>query len=58
MRDPSGDPDAAPTAGDRSDVAAMRRELDELKAAIREGFARQAEAPAPAAPSGTKKRKP
>ncbi len=57
-REPTGGPDAAPTAGDRSDVAAMRRELDELKAAIREGFARQAEAPATVTPIGTKKRKP
>ena len=57
-REPTGGPDAAPTAGDRSDVAAMRRELDELKAAIREGFARQAEAPVTVTPIGSKKRRP
>lgn len=37
--------------GGRDDVAAMRRELDELKQAIREGFA------AKSAPAPTKKRK-
>jgi polyhydroxyalkanoate synthesis repressor PhaR len=41
--------------GDRNDVAAMRRELDELKQAIREGLAGR-QAPAPAAkPRGKKK---
>ena len=51
---PPHDDDAPPDAhdgGDRSNVAAMRRELDELKQAIREGFA--AKAPKPA-----KKKKP
>ncbi|MDQ3364218.1 MAG: hypothetical protein M3680_02150 [Myxococcota bacterium] len=39
--DGSGDPADRDrtTAGDRNDVAAMRRELDELKEAIREGMA-------------------
>jgi polyhydroxyalkanoate synthesis repressor PhaR len=35
--------------GDRSDVAAMRRELDELKQAIRDGFAAKAPPSKPAA---------
>ena len=34
---PPDEPDE-PTTGDRNDVAAMRRELDELKQAIREGL--------------------
>jgi len=42
--------------GDRNEVAAMRRELDELKQAIREGFAgRQAPAPPPPKSRGKKK---
>lgn len=40
------DDGAATAAGDRNDVAAMRRELDELKQAIREGLSAKA-APAP-----------
>ncbi|MBA2542775.1 MAG: hypothetical protein H0V17_24230 [Deltaproteobacteria bacterium] len=40
--------------GNREDVAAMRRELDELKQAIRDGLSR----PAPAATPARKKRKP
>jgi len=35
---PPPDETDAPTTGDRNDVAAMRRELDELKQAIREGM--------------------
>jgi len=40
---------------DRNDVAAMRRELDELKQAIREGLAGRQAAPAPA--KSTRKKK-
>jgi polyhydroxyalkanoate synthesis repressor PhaR len=43
---PPADPAAAPEHGERDpEVAAMRRELDELKQAIREGFAAKAAPP-------------